>query len=179
VVVHYFISDVQPRTMGRNSWVLQHSFLAAFFFDKWSQVKLRFGGEYKDLLTFYQDLYAEGSPAWATTQQHLREMRDASAKAGVPFVVVVTPDIHDLSPGTPYKALYDRISAAFTAMDISTVSSFDALQQKFGTDVSALWIQADDPHPNARGHAVMADVLYNYLVSADPLHLKPSPGQKD
>jgi hypothetical protein len=37
VVLHYFISDVQPRTMGRSNPVLRYSFLAAFLFDKWNR----------------------------------------------------------------------------------------------------------------------------------------------
>ena len=34
VVLHYFFSDVEPRTMGRNSQILRHSFLAAWLFDR-------------------------------------------------------------------------------------------------------------------------------------------------
>ena len=171
VVLHYFLSDVQPRTMGRNSFLLQHSYFAAFFFDRWSQIKLRVGGQFTNLFTFYRDLYADDSPAWHVTQQHVQAMRDEAARAGVPFIVVITPDIHDLSPGTPYKALYDKIEAKFSGMGIPTVNTFDALQRDFGKDVSSLWIQPDDPHPNAKGHAVMADVLYRYLVDHDPLRL--------
>ena len=48
----------------------------------------------------------------------------------------------------------------------------DAFQKEFGDDVSKLWIQSDDPHPNASGHALMAQILYNYLVENDPLKLK-------
>lgn len=173
VVLQYFLSDVQPRTMGRDSAILRHSFLAAFLFDRWSLMKLRVSGEYKDLFTFYQDLYGPESAAWRATRQHVEEMRDACGRAGVPFVAVITPDIHDLSPGTPYKALYDRIAAAFQQKGIPTISTFDALQAAFGADVSAVWIQADDPHPNAKGHAVMADVLYRYIVRENPLKLTP------
>jgi hypothetical protein len=171
VVLHYFLSDVQPRTMGRNSAILRHSFFAAFLFDRWTHVKLRFGGDYKDLFTFYNDLYADDSAAWRVTQQHVREMRDASARAGAPFIVVITPDIHDLSTRTPYKALYERIGSTFQRMGIPVVSTFDALQGAFGANVSALWVQSDDPHPNAKGHAVMADVLYRHLVDLNPLQL--------
>ena len=172
VVLHYFISDVQPRTMGRDSFILKHSYLAAFMFDKWSQVKLRFGGEYVDLFTFYDRLYADDSPAWATTRQHIQGMRDEAARAGAPLMIVITPDIHDLSSGTPYAKLYDKLETTFSGMGIPTVNTFAALQQQFGRDVSTLWIQPDDPHPNAKGHAVMADVLYRYITEHDPLELK-------
>lgn len=177
VVLHYFVSDVQPRTMGRNSFILKHSFLAAFLFDRWSQFKLSFGGHYTDLFTFYKDLYADGSPAWAQTQQQIRTMRDRTAQASVRFIVMIIPDIHDLSPGTPYQALYARIEAAFHGMGITTINTFDAFQRQFGGDVTKLWIHGDDPHPNARGHALMADILYRYLVDNDPLGFRAAGGR--
>ena len=172
VVLHYFISDVQPRTMGRNSFLLKHSFLLATLFDRWSQFRLRFSGDYKDLFTFYKDLYADDSEAWRQTQRLIVAMRDRTARDSVPFVVMIIPDIHDLSPGTPYGALYDKIEAAFKEKGITSLNTFEAFQETGGGDVTKLWIQSDDPHPNGRGHALMADALYAYLATVDPLRLR-------
>lgn len=172
VVLHYFISDVQPRSMGRDSFILKHSFLAAFLFDRWSQLKLRMSGDYKDLFTFYRDLYTDDSQPWKQTRLDILSMRDRAASDHVPFIVMIIPDIHDLSPGTPYKALYERMQTAFTGMGLTTVNTFDAFQHAFGDDVTRLWIQADDPHPNGSGHALMADILYRYITDADPLGLR-------
>ena len=105
-------------------------------------------------------------------------MRDRTTKDGVPFIVMIIPDIHDLSPGTPYKALYDKMEAKFKEMGLTTINTFDAFQRDFGDDVTKLWIQADDPHPNARGHALMADILYRYIVAADPLGSRGAPARK-
>ena len=41
VVLHYFISDVEPRSMGRNNPILKHSFLADYFFDRFSNIQFR------------------------------------------------------------------------------------------------------------------------------------------
>lgn len=172
VVVHYFISDVQPRGMGNDSFILRDSYLAAFFYDRWSQIKLKFSGQYKDLFTFYNELYADDSVPWKQTQQWISDMRDTAAKDKIPFLLMIVPDIHDLAPGTPYKPLYSKMETAFKAMNIPTVNSFDAFQQQFGDDVTKLWIQSDDPHPNANGHALMANILYQYLVANDPLNLR-------
>ncbi len=174
VVLHYFISDVQPRGMGNDSFILRDSYLAAFFYDRWSQIKLKFSGQYKDLFTFYQDLYADDSQPWKQTRQLISQMRDITARDKVPFLVMIVPDIHDLAPGTPYKALYSKMETTFKVMDIPTVNCFDAFQKDYGDDVSKLWIQSDDPHPNASGHALMAQILYQYMTNSDPLELKPS-----
>jgi len=172
VVLHYFISDVQPRGKGNDSPILRYSYFAAFLYDRWTLFKLRFGGHYTDLFTFYNGLYADTSAAWKQTQQEISSMRDMTARDRVPFVVMVIPDIHDLAPGTPYQAIYAKIDTAFRAMNIPTVNAFDAFQQQFGKDVSTLWIQSDDPHPNAKGHMLMAQLLYDYLTIKDPLNLR-------
>jgi len=172
VVLHYFISDVQPRSMGRDNPILKHSYLAAFLFDRWSQLRLRLTGKFKDLFTFYNDLYRDDSPAWAETRRQIVEMRDLAARDKVPFFIMIIPDIHDLTPGSPYGALYQKMEAAFRSEGIPTLNTFDRFQQRFGGDVTQLWIQGDDPHPNASGHALMAELLFRYLVEQDPMHLK-------
>ena len=171
VVLHYFISDVQPRTMGRDNPILKHSYLAAFFFDRWSKIQLQFSGKYKDLFTFYSDLYKDDSPAWESTRREISEIRDITLRDKVPFVIMIIPDIHDLTPGSPYGALYKKMETAFTGMNIPGVNAYEPFQKRFGGDVSQLWIQSDDPHPNASGHELMAGLLYDYIVEKDPLHL--------
>ena len=169
VVLNYFMSDVQPRTMGRDNPVLKHSYLAAWTFDRYSQ--WQFARQGKDLFTFYADLYADGSEPWRITQEKIREMRDACAADHTPFVVMIIPDVHDLSTGTPYRALYEKMERAFRNDGFDVVNTFDAFQQRFGDDVTKLWIQADDPHPNAAGHALIADQLVGHLEHANPLQL--------
>jgi len=169
VVLNYFISDVQPRTMGRNNPVLKHSYLAAWIFDRYSQWQFTRGG--KDLFTFYAELYADDSEPWRITQDKIREMRDACAADHRPFVVMIIPDIHDLSPGTPYQALYQKMETTFRGAGFDVVNTFDAFQQRFGGDVTKLWIQGDDPHPNSAGHALMASELVEHLVRANPMQL--------
>lgn len=172
VVLHYFLSDVQPRGMGRDNPILKHSYLAAFFFDRWSRIRMRFTGEVKDLFTFYNDLYRDDSAAWIQTRKEITEMREAAARDKIPFLLMIVPDIHDLSPNSPYGPLYARMETAFQALGISTINTFQPFQERFGADVSQLWIQSDDPHPNASGHILMADILYRHLTQMDPLGLK-------
>jgi hypothetical protein len=169
VVLNYFISDVQPRTMGRDNPILKHSYLAAWAFDRYGQ--WQFARQGKGLFTYYSDLYADDSEPWRITREKIREMRDVCAASHTPFMVMIIPDIHDLSPGTPYRAIYERIELSFRGAGFEVVSTFPAFQQAFGADVTKLWIQGDDPHPNAAGHAILADQLVDCLVRPNSLQL--------
>ena len=173
VVVQYAINDAEPRSMGRNNWLLQHSLLADYFFDRFQHLRFA-GGNNKDLFSFYSHLYEDNSDAWNQSLGCLAAIRDTAQKDGVPVVIMIVPDIHELTPETPFRDLYARMASAFRKLDIPTINTFDEFREHFGTDVSKLWIQSDDPHPNASGHALMADILYNYLVEANPLKLTKS-----
>jgi lysophospholipase L1-like esterase len=84
---------------------------------------------------------------------------------------MIVPDIHDLSQNSPYKELYNRMETAFSAAGLETLNAYPAFQERFGDREQDLWIQGDDPHPNAQGHALMADLVYRYMVDRNPLGL--------
>ncbi len=169
VVLNYFISDVEPRSKGRDNLLLKYSYLAAWGFDRYSQ--WQFSRQGKDLFSHYAGFYADGAAPWIATQRHIREMRDTLAADGVPPVVMIVPDIHDLSAGSPFQPLYEQMDRTFRSAGLDVVNTVDAFRQRFGSDVSSLWIQRDDPHPNAAGHALLADQLVTHLVRANPLSL--------
>ncbi|MEY2481465.1 MAG: hypothetical protein QOI04_2392 [Verrucomicrobiota bacterium] len=173
VVIQYAINDAEPRSMGRNNWFLQHSLLADYFFDRFQHVRFA-GGSNKDLFSFYSHLYQDNSDAWKQSLDSLAAIRDIAQKDGVPVVIMIVPDIHELSPDTPFRGLYAKMASAFQQLGIPTINTFDEFRKHFAANVSSLWIQSDDPHPNASGHALMAEILYNYLVEVDPLKLKKS-----
>jgi lysophospholipase L1-like esterase len=162
VLVHYFISDAEPRPPGRSSFILAHSDLAAYCFDRVRTVGLAVEGK-NDLFKYYSDIYAEPNPYWKDTLSELAEMRDVVAKDGVPFVVMIIPDFHNLGASSPYGPLYEKIADGLAARGITRVNTFPAFQARYGGQETALWIQRDDPHPNARGHALMAELFYDHV----------------
>lgn len=161
VVLNYFISDVQPRGPGRDHLLLKHSYLAAWLFDRYSA--WQFARQGRDLFSYYADFYRPESEAWRDTQADIRAMQEVCARDGVPFLVMLIPDIHDLSPDSPFAELYRTMEATFRADGFDTLNTYDAFRSRFGGNVSALWVQPDDPHPNADGHALMASLLVEHL----------------
>lgn len=169
VILHYFISDAEPRRKGSNSRVLRHSYMAAYFYDR---ARLAFmKTDKRDLVRYYSDLYRGQDSAWSRTRGYVAEMSAITSKDRVPFIVMIVPDIHNLRPDTPYAGIYATIEAGFGEMGIKTLNTFPDFQSRFGRNEKDLWIQSDDPHPNARGHALMAEALYRFLVAENPLSL--------
>jgi lysophospholipase L1-like esterase len=128
-----------------------------------------------DREAFYADLYRDDCSEWLKTCGRVREMRDFAKSHGVPFAVMIIPDIQDLRPGTACSGIYAKIERDLKAMGIPALSAYGPLQARFGGDERELWIQVDDPHPNGKGHAFLADLLYRWLVSEDPLKMRVRP----
>jgi hypothetical protein len=171
VILHYFIRDAEPIGMGRDNPLLKHSYLAAFLYHR---IQLTSLGRRPSLFEHYRQIYGEGSPSWAETRAIVGEMKQTLDRDHVPLLVMIVPDIHDLSRTSPYGQLYATMEKAFSAAGVRTLNTYGAFQEKFGDREQDLWIQSDDPHPNAKGHALMADVAYKYLVEHDPLALAGS-----
>src|SRR5205807_3928261 len=80
-------------------------------------------------------------------------MRDTTRKDNVPVVIMIIPDIHDLSPGSSYRDLYGKMEAAFKALDIPTVNTFDDFQKNFGDDRS-------EEHTSELHHLVISYAVF-------------------
>lgn len=174
VVLHYFISDPEPRPPGKNSVILRHSYFAAYCYDRFRTLGLAAEGK-NDLFKHYSGIYDDQQPYWNDTLSKISEMRDRAAKDGVPFVVMIIPDFHNLRPGTPYGALYEKMEEGMAARGIDVINTFPEFQKKYGGQETALWIQPDDPHPNATGHVLMADLLYGKLATPGTFVLENRP----
>jgi lysophospholipase L1-like esterase len=166
VVLHYFINDAEPNPTGKNAVVVKYSHLAAYLSDKWRSLDpFR---ERIDLVKYYEDLYRpEGG--WSEAHSHIREMKKLLDSKNIPLLIMVVPDFHNLRPDSSYKRIYEFIAANFESDGIPTINLFPTFQSEYGSREEELWIQPDDPHPNAKGHDLMARILSDYLLAHDDL----------
>jgi hypothetical protein len=169
VILHYFIRDAEPIGMGRDNPILKYSYLAAFLFNR-----VQLLGKRTNLFEHYRQLYADASAPWSETRAIVAEMKQTLDRDHVPFLVMIIPDIHDLSRRSPYGELYSKMETAFAAGGVATLNTYAAFQAQFSDREKDLWIQSDDPHPNARGHKLMADLAFTYIAAHNPLGLTGS-----
>ena len=74
----------------------------------------------------------------------------------------MVPDIHSL---TNYPLGFVHETFAQTARD-NGFAYIDLLPAFQGLTPEEIWAMPGDPHPNARGHALMADEIYGVLAQA-------------
>jgi lysophospholipase L1-like esterase len=104
----------------------------------------------------YLDGFEEGSVKWRDSREAIREMRDLAAAAGIPFTVLILPDVtQDLDDRYHWRPIHDAVVRWGGELNIPT---FDLLNEFRGRDHQTLLVPWDG-HPNAEAHAEFATFL--------------------
>jgi lysophospholipase L1-like esterase len=105
--------------------------------------------------------YVHNGAAWRRNQVVLREIFSTARRGGAEPAVLVVPYVVQLNDRHGPAPAYQAVLRFCADVGIASVDAFDYFK---GHDASKLWINAFDGHPNALGHALMADAAHE-LVS--------------
>lgn len=146
--------------------MLRHSLFLAFLYQQWASLQTGIQG--KSLAEYYRELHRDGQPGWEQSKRSMRELKALCDSRDIPLMVMLTPNTTNLTKDESYPPLYEQIGAAFQKMRIDTINTYPLFHLKFGEDPRQVWVAPGDPHPNSKGHRIMADELYRY-IRAHPL----------
>ena len=99
---------------------------------------------------------------WRREQTSLLALASICRDHGIPFHMVLFPVLTNLER-YPYDSVEADIARFAGDHGIPFFSLTPAFRNRRGAD---LWIGPGDQHPNARGHSIVADALYPYLIDA-------------
>jgi lysophospholipase L1-like esterase len=111
------------------------------------------------LVEHYRAVYRPGTPGFIATEAALKRLADFARAHSIRIYLAMIPDIHNL----------ENYPFAFAHQTMGRVAAEDGyryldLLPFFGTLPSRkIWAMPGDPHPNALGHAIMADAVYPLL----------------
>ena len=118
VVLQYYINDAEPNPRGVDNPFLMRSVAAAFL-----SIRIRslftVGG--KTLGDYYTELYDEASPGWRQTRNSIRRLKELTDQRGIPLVVLLVPELHDLSEQGPYPPLYKIVTNYLDSLGIKSI----------------------------------------------------------
>jgi lysophospholipase L1-like esterase len=109
----------------------------------------------------YLDGFEEGSVKWRDSRQAIREMRDLSTAAGIPFTILMMPDFTQAFDER-YGFLKIHSAVASWGRELN-VPVFDLLSLFRGEDHSTLLVPWDG-HPNAEAHRRIAAFLADRIL---------------
>ncbi len=157
IVVHYFVRDAEKLDAGGGNWLLRNSQLAVTLWIAGSRI---FGqsGE-KSLVEHYREVYEPSQPGYQAMLAALKRLKEYADANGIRVYLAMTPDVHDL---VDYKFdfIHERVKGIADQYDFHYVDLLPAMRN---LKPEELWSMPGDPHPNGRGHKLMAEALFPAL----------------
>jgi lysophospholipase L1-like esterase len=159
ILVLAFVRDGEELSPGGGNFLLRNSELAVTI---WTASSRLFGaaGE-KSLVDLYRAVYAPHSQALAVMQEEFAKLADYAKAHDIRVTLAMVPDVHSLE-SYPLGFVHDIFAATSRKLGFTYVDLLPALQ---GLTPEEVWAMPGDPHPNARGHAIMADAIYPVLAA--------------
>ncbi len=105
--------------------------------------------------------FFENPAAWARFTRGLDDLAGYGRSEGICVVLLIHTHLAQLDWLHPFLDVYERVADAARARRIAVVESFPRLR---GRDPTELRLGFVDTHPNAAGHALLADVLAEALL---------------
>jgi len=161
VIQIWYINDAEPLPVHRDAPWYSHSYAYIFLWSKYD-LMVRRAGNRKNYVDYYRDLYKEGSPGLPEFKQALQRTGDWTRRHNVPWIFVVLPEFHNFDDNNPFSDIYDevkRTAASAGAVVVDVTGDFK------GQDPASIWVSYNDVHPNAKGHAIIAEGI---LKRVDP-----------
>lgn len=107
-------------------------------------------------LEWYLGMNGPGNDAgFEATMRDIEAMEASAERFGAGFLVVLLPLLVEFED-YPLEELHSATTASIAERGVDVI---DLLPAFAGEDASALWVHPVDMHPNARGHAILAEAL--------------------
>jgi lysophospholipase L1-like esterase len=107
----------------------------------------------------YKKVYNPEEPGYQAMRASLKKLADYAKANDIRLTLAMMPDIHDLE-NYRFGWIHEHMADLAQKMGYTFV---DLLPAFAGLNPSEVWAMAGDPHPNARGHKLMADAIYPLL----------------
>lgn len=157
VILGFYINDIEKITQPSKAehWIKGNSYLYAFFSDKIINMRYR----RMDYTKHYSNLYADDLLR-IHLNKILTEMIKLANNNSIPFVFVNIPELHQFE-----NYAFNNINAFIEKeiirdLDVIYVDLLEAFRNETPED---LWVSSIDPHPNAKGHKIIALNIYQKM----------------
>ncbi|RMF92982.1 MAG: hypothetical protein D6734_11045, partial [Candidatus Schekmanbacteria bacterium] len=133
----------------------KHSHLFRLIYERIKQLQSK--------ISYTQELnlkYKSSSDLWKQRKNEFKEFKKISEENHFKFLFMLIPSMTDFGDAYPFRNIDEKILSEAKRNNFLVL---DLLPFFKGRDPSKLWILKTDKHPNAEGHKIIADALYEFL----------------
>lgn len=165
IILNYYINDVELSPQKPRLGILRYLYSYAFLWDKYQNAKVLFlkGNDYG---TYYHKLYEGNFDGKENAKNALYQIIDIAKKNKIKILIVIYPEFHNFKN---YE--FDEVTRFVSDIAKSkNVSVLDLLPYYRNYKPEPIWVSFEDVHPNALGHQVAADAIYEKLINEGLLY---------
>ena len=110
----------------------------------------------KTLKEYYEEKYHTDYLGFKIALKNLKKLSNHCKDKNLECTIVMTPDIHNLK-NYELKFIHTKMSKISKDFGFQFI---DLLEEFIEVDSKSIWNEYNDPHPNARGHEIIANGIY-------------------
>ena len=161
VILGFFVNDAEPTPELKSIFLLENSYLCVFLWSSFEILSIRLG--YKaDFITYYNNLYFSTNPDFNDWLKAIATFSKLSKQINFDFLVVLLPDLHDLSNHYPFRVISEKVVNACKRNGIEYLDLFNVF--KGYSPEKSLWVSPMDSHYNGKAHKMVADGIYSWIT---------------
>lgn len=161
IILGFYINDIETIKYPTRItyFIKKNSYLYSFFLDRIINILYRQNNFEKYYSNLYQDEVLRNN-----LKENLNEMIEIAEANSIPFVFVNIPEFHGFE-NYPFYNVNEFIKDE--VINNKSIIYIDMLQafQKQPIPANQLWVSSEDPHPNAKGHQIIANEIYKELIN--------------
>jgi len=148
--------------LSGDSPLYRYSRLWRYFVDRDAQARL--SDEYLGRLRNGYIGNEQQTREWRRAQANLQYLEAEAARLGARFALVIFPVLFELREDYPLEAAVDEILRFGNGERMKTLSLLPAFR---GRSAPELWVSPLDQHPNAEGHTIAAQAVFEMLSASE------------
>ncbi len=157
IIVLYFLRDAEELDPGGGNFLLRNSQLAVTVWAAFQNVMAPHGENV--LIDHYNAVYDPASPGFQTMRAELGRLAEEARSHNIRIYLAMMPDVHNLVD-YPFMTIHEQMREIAGELGYTYV---DLLPGFLNLEPEEIWAMPGDPHPNARGHRIMAEQLFPVL----------------
>lgn len=157
----WYINDAEPTPPHRPAPWYARFHTAIFLWAKTDLLQRRFGVR-ESFEDYYRGLYREDAAGYRAFGEALDRTGAWARARDLPWMFVILPEFHSFDSQGPFRDVYAQVTARAAQAGARTL---DATPAFAGTDPASVWVAYNDVHPNATGHAIIADAIAKELAA--------------
>lgn len=111
----------------------------------------------------YKELFIEDSEIWKNHKILIEQFANISKEENIPILFIILPVWEDLNENYKFKKEHYLLNKTIIEAGLYSLDLFPVVEYLDAEGYKV--VKKDNTHPNAEGHKLIADAIYEYLIN--------------